>query len=294
MKTSVLSSTIEHELYFSEFIRKLSEKFQPLQIFSFFKHSSSQKQSSCFVQKQNSSIYDYCLLVVTETATRIDYEVQDFANRTYEQGSMTIICHNNQLIWEAIDLNSRFFKTIYNYGELLYSHCGLLTRPYVGPFIQVDGAKKAVKHYRYRMPLAEGFLSGADKCLQEERWELCLFMLHQAVEQTSIMLIRVLLSYRSEFHNLCRLLKLLRSATDQPYLLFFETAESRRLFDILCKSYSSARYKPDFAVKKIDAGKLYHMVTDYLSMANNLCDRHIDCLNQAETGKPCIDPNLYD
>lgn len=289
MKKSILSSTIEHEIYFSEFIRKLSEKFQPLQIFRFFKHSSTQKQSSCFVQKQNSYIHDYCLLVVTETATRIDYEVQDFANRTYEQGSMTIICHSNQLIWEAIDLNSRFFKTIYNSGELLYSHCGLLTHPYVDPFIQVDGAKKAVKHYRYRMPLAEGFLSGADKCLQEERWELCLFMLHQAVEQTSIMLIRVLLSYRSEFHNLCRLLRLLCCATDQPYLLFFETAESRRLFDLLSKSYSSARYKPDFAVKKTDAGKLHRMVTDYLAMASELCYRRIETLDQAESGNTICD-----
>ncbi len=75
-----LSSEAEHAVHFREVIQRLAQKFDPLQIFSFSQNSYTHNSQGCFKDNQGYSKCDYCLLVVTETATRIDYKMQDFAN----------------------------------------------------------------------------------------------------------------------------------------------------------------------------------------------------------------------
>jgi len=283
MKTPTLSIEFRHGTAFSNLISELSEKFQPLQIFCFYKSSSQEKKLSCFVNELASSNHEYGLLLVTATATRIDYEVQDYVNSHFTAGTITVICHGNQSVWEAIDANSRFFKAIFSDGELLYSHDGLLLRPYVQPYNPVNGGRKALKHYNHRMPLAEGFLTGAVQCLASESYNISVFMLHQTVEQICILLIRVHIAYRSEFHNLNRLLRLCQSFSELPHKMFFESAESRRLFEVLSRSYSAARYKDDFSVSRKDAESLFTLIESFVAVAKSMCEKKIEMLEEQAT-----------
>jgi len=273
-----LSPEAEHAVHFREFINRLAQKFDPLQIFSFSQNSYTNKSQGCFNDNQGYSKCDYCLLVVTETATRIDYEIQDFANSYYQHGTTTVISHGRQSVIDAVQQNSRFFISVLTYGKLLYSKDGLLDSDPISTVIPTKGAIKAIRHYQHRIPLADGFLMCASECLEKEQFGICAFMLHQAVEQTCICLVRVNIAYRSEFHNLYRLLRLCQCFSEKPFQLFLSTPEGERLFDVMAKSYSGSRYKDDFTVSRQDAERLYQLVASFLLLAKEMCNEKIELL----------------
>lgn len=280
MEPSKLSPEANHAVHFRDFIQRLAQKFDPLQIFSFSKNIFTQKTQGCFNESPGNFKCGYCLLVVTETPTRIDYEMQDFANTYYRHGTITIICHGRQSVMDAVQHNSRFFISVLTSGKLLYSNDGLLDGNPIPPFIPTKGAIKALKHYEHRMPLADGFLMCASECLEKEQFGICAFMLHQAVEQACICLVRVHIAYRSEFHNLYRLLRLCQCFSEKPFLLFLSTPEDERLFDVMAKSYSGSRYKDDFMVSRTDAESLYQRVAPFLLLVKKMCDDKIELLDQ--------------
>src|SRR5215217_469705 len=196
MEPSKLSPEANHAVHFREFVQRLAQKFEPLQVFSFSQNICTQNTKGCFNENQVSIKCNYCLLVVTEIATRIDYEMQDFANANYQNGTITIICHGKQPIIDAVKQNSRFFIAVLTIGKLLYSRDGLLDGDPIPPFIPTKGAIMALKHFNHRIPLADGFLMCASECLQKNQLGICAFMLHQAVEQACICLVRVHIAYR--------------------------------------------------------------------------------------------------
>lgn len=280
MEPLKLSAEADHIIYFREFIQQLTQKFEPLQIFSFSQNSYTHKSQGCFNDNQVYFKCDYCLLAITESATRVDYEMQDFANMNYRHGTITVICHGRQSVKDAVQHNSRFFIWVLTRGKLIYSKDGLLYSDPIPPFIPTKGAIEIVKHYEYRMPLADGFLMCASECMEKEQYGICAFMLHQAVEQACICLVRVHIAYRSEFHNLYRLLRLCMCFSERPFQLFLSTPEDERLFDVMAKSYSGSRYKDDFAVSRQDAGSLYQRVASFLLLAKELCNEKIELLVQ--------------
>lgn len=274
------SPEANHALHFREFVKRLAQKFEPLQIYSFSQNTCSQNLQGCFNENQLSIKCDYCLLVVTDSATRVDYEMQDFANANYLNGTITVICHGRQSVMDALQQNNRFFISVLTNGKLLYSKDGLLDGDPIPPFIPTKGAIKAMKHYGHRMPLANGFLMCSSECLEKEQFAMCAFMLHQAVEQACICLVRVHIAYRSEFHNLHRLLRLCQCFSQRPFQLFLSTAEDERLFGVMAKSYSGSRYKDDFMVSRQDAVSLYQRVASFLLVVTEMCNEKIELLDQ--------------
>lgn len=280
MKSQIITAINEHSKCFDLLVRSIANKFEPLQIFSFSKNSFIQADQGCFNNNQLSFQCNYCLLLVTESATRIDYEVQDFVNSQYNQGLITVICHGQKTIDEAIQANNRFFISVFTSENLLYSKDGITSVPPIPLFVPTNAASKAVKHYSHRLPLAEGFLLCASECLEKEQYGIAAFMLHQAVEQTCICLVRVHIAYRSEFHNLHRLLGLCLCFSNRPYQLFLSTPEDERLFDVMAKSYSGARYKDDFSVSKQNAESLFQRTRSFIALATEMCEVKIEELKQ--------------
>lgn len=280
MKRNNVSSPL-NEAHFKELILLLAKKFNPLQIICFNRRFSSAEINGCFIDESLVQSGYYALLMVTESTMRIDSEVQDYANAHYKQGTVTILCHNRVAIEEAIKANSRFFIGVYTKGELLYSQNGLPEFDFDTSFMPVEAAEGAKKHFNHRLPLAEGFLNGAAQCLLKDQHKVCVFMLHQAMEQCCIALIRVHIAYRLEMHNLHRLLRLSLCFSEQPYKLFVTGKTSdERLFDLLIKSYSQARYKDSFSVDKQDAELLYDRVSAFLILAKGMCESKITELQQ--------------
>ncbi|QNK63930.1 HEPN domain-containing protein [Pedobacter sp. PAMC26386] len=117
---------------------------------------------------------------------------------------------------------------------------------------------------------------GAHECLVNQQYKICIFMLHQALEQSCIVLIRVQIAYRSEFHNLHRLLYLCNSFSNLPGKIFLSNSpEDERLFDVLVKSYSGARYGDHFSVEQGDAHLLYKKIASFVTLAKQMCEEKI-------------------
>ncbi|MBB5645969.1 HEPN domain-containing protein [Pedobacter cryoconitis] len=287
MEMYPLSLADEHSFYFKTFVKSLVQKFEPQQVFCFAKKSLLEQSNGCFIDYKTDHSSNYCLLIVTASATRIDHEIQEFANFHYKHGVITILCHGKETILEAIKANNRFFITVYNTGYLLYSHDGMTQPDLPVRFIPTQAGIKAKKQLRHRMPLVEGFLTGSHQCLVNQQYNVCTFLLHQAVEQCCIVLIRVHIAYRSEIHNLKRLLNLCNCFSNKPFkMLRSGNAEDERLFEILIKSYSEARYGDHFSVEFEDAQHLYDRITDFVDLAKSMCKEKIQKLeNEASLYK---------
>ena len=284
MELQILTSIERHHGYFRSFIKLLAEKYQPLRILCISKKISYQSATGCFRQETSSIVIDYSLLLITESNTRIDHEVQDYVNHMYEDGTITVLCHGRESADEAISRNNRFFIHAYSYGDLLYSHDGI---PIFSPTSKYDssyGGAKALKHFNHHFTLGQGFLDGAKTCLKNGQYNVCVFLLHQTMEQTCIGMIRVFLAYRSEVHNLNRLLRLCNCFSDIPYNWFFTgRGYDHHLFEILAKSYSQARYGRTFLVDETDAQFLFDRVSGFSLLANEMCRKKIDEFNSEGT-----------
>lgn len=264
---------------FTEFIKILAEKYNPIYIFCFNKESATTIKEGCFTDSVVQENHHYHLLMVTEGLTRIEHHVQNYANDHFQFGTITMLVQGIEAIAHGIHQNNRFFITVFNGAKLLYRRDQSIASLEVTGFVPTRAAAKASKHHQTHMLLASGFLESARECQENRILPLSIFMLHQVVEQCCICLIRIFLSYRSDIHHLHKLLNLCSSFSAAPANHFqLETDEGRRLFNILVKSYSDARYKDDFCVGQSDAAHLYSCVSSFRALAEQMCLEKINTL----------------
>lgn len=276
MEVKLLKTDQDRAEHFKHFLELLVDKFQPTRIISFGKQTQLNELEGCFASKQIKHQH-YCLLICTEATNRIDYEVQEFASKNYHNGQVTIVCHGESSIRESIESNNRFFITVLSHGKHIYTKDGFLNVDTLPRFNSEKSLEKAERHYFHRISLAQGFLESANGSIQRGHYNIGTFLMHQAVEQSCIVLIRVHIDYRSEFHNLHRLLGLCRSFSDEPYnLLIGDRPEDRRLFDILIKSYGQARYAPEFDIVEKDAKDLYHKISLFVELTKTMCANKLE------------------
>jgi len=194
----------------SYLLQKLTAKYDPLQVYCFHKHQESRNIEGCFTDQVGNRHCDYCLLMVTESTARIENAVQDFANAHYQSGKITILVHGQESIDKSITEGNRFFAIVLSAGKLLYN------RQFTASMLTARYSTSIGYHQRNRQRFdngiskAEGFLHGAIDCFGNRKYNICAFMLHQAVEQCCIALIGLHMDYRCDIHNLHRLLMLCR------------------------------------------------------------------------------------
>jgi uncharacterized protein len=283
MEVKILRTDQDRAEHFKHFLELLVEKFQPTRIISFGKQTQLNELEGCFVSKQI-KYQHYCLLICTESSTRIDYEVQEFASKYYHNGQVTIVCHGEIAIRESIESGNRFFITVLSQGKHLYTKEGFLNMETIPDFNPSKALERAERNYFHRFYLASEFLECAKGSIDRDKFAIGTFLLHQAVEQSCSVLIRVLIDYRSEFHNLHRLLGLCRCFSEEPYkLLVGEDREDRRLFDILIKSYSQARYASEFEVEQKDAKKLLNKISRFVDLVKTMCASKLEVMTEEAT-----------
>lgn len=278
MQVNISRTDKDRAEHFRNFLQLLVEKFQPTRIISFGTQTLKNEISGCFANKQVIHQH-HCLLVCTESSARIEYEVQDFANTHYHNGQVTILCLGEAAVQEGIESNNRFFTTVLAHGKPLYTRDGFFDLEFKASFDPAKSLAKAEKHFFHRTDLAKGFLETAHTSLQKGQYNVATFLIHQAVEQSFILLIRVHIDYRSEFHNLHRLLGLTRCFSEIPVeLMIGDRPEDKKLFSLLTSSYGKARYAPDFQVAQNDAEKLYQKTSALFELTKTMCATKMEAM----------------
>jgi HEPN domain-containing protein len=223
--------------------------------------------------------------MLTAEVTRIEHEVQDYVNGFSKTYTITIIVHGLQTVTNAIAQGSRFFTLACRDGMQLYSAKGLglnIDYPDLNP---ATTFAKAQKHYFHRFGMACGFMESASTSYDNGFYSNCMFELHQCMEQACIAVIRVYMAYRSDMHNLARLLNLCKCFSDGQVELFpIRNEDDNRLFQLLVKSYSDTRYKDDYKIVDHDADELCTQVRAFLDLIKKLCNKRLGEYRQdAET-----------
>lgn len=261
------------------FISKLTEKYRTIQIFSFGHIIKHNHIDTCFAAHRSDFVHQHFLLMVTEETHKIEPEVQDFANAHYKDGIITILCFNEENLRAGIAGNNRFFITVINNGQLLYGRDEMMRSMKVKAYDSSGSLERDRIYINRRLPLAAGFLNAAGAAFNEGNFNICVFLLHQCVEQSCILLIRIFMEYRTDVHNLKRLFGLC-ACFSTGVSTFFLTGqwEDERLFEILRTSYNWVRYKDDYFVDPADANHLWLRVGVFLKLVRMLCKERIEAL----------------
>lgn len=278
-QSNELSQQQREEL--NQVVNLLRERYQPERIFCFghiVEHSAS---SGCFRATDQFS-HLYFLLMVTSETRRKESEVQDYVNTHVQDFKVTIIVHGGASVEQAIHHGSSFFIDVYTTGSVLYQ------KPDISPLVNcpiLNPKKQAIKRENYFLnhyDIATGFLTAADHCCDRGYFKNALFMLHQTVEHTCIGLIRLFTGYRPATHSLTKSLNLCRCFSDEPTAFFYSrTVEEKRLFELLSKGYSDARYAEKFDINEDDVTKLRLQLRDFLSLAKTMSYAKIEDLKLA-------------
>ncbi len=285
-RTNINLSSLQYK-ELEEIITLLTGPYKTEYIICFGSLNDVKATSSCFIEDVRQNNTHYFLLMITTEVTRIEHEVQDYVNKHFDKAGITMIVHGLETVTNAINQGSRFFTVVCRDGMQLYTANGLqLNMDYPNLNLATTQAK-AEKHYYHRYCMALGFMEAASECLEKEYYNNTVFMLHQAVEQACIAMIRVFMAYRSDMHNLSRLLNLCGCFSGEPAAIFpRKTTEDQRLFQLLLKSYSDARYRDEYKITHQDADMLCTQVRAFIELTEELCINRINDLRTAVTDVP--------
>lgn len=294
METTTLTKT-NKPAHFNAFLEKLVAQFKPLQIYLYAELKKQELCNSifCNVQAQEQDIY--YLLIITEGSTRIENGIQGFAYQHYPESRVMIHAHGKETLKCNISQSNFYFTSVLNSGLLLYSADGKLNLEEVPEPKPERRLAQAQVHWKHRGKMAQGFLAAADRVLEEGHESVTLFLLHQVIEQACIGLIWVFMGYKSDMHNLRRLLYVCGCFSKKPMQHFMGTPENDALLSIIMKSYSEARYRESFSLADKSIYRFVELVESFMELAESMCNEKFDALeNQLAEKVEKVSEKNYD
>ena len=247
-------------------VRLLTGRYQTARITCFAWIWSHRTREGCFTDHSDELFCHYFVVMETKEVYP-EPAIQDYVNHHCSSFKVFIIAHHTGKIREALQSGHRFYTEVRNSGVVLYTSDSEPAESRLPEMPPPD----ADQYFGTHMELARSFHQAATLHLEHGRTRSGLFLLHQTVEQACIALIRVYLGYRADFHNLGRLLDLCSCFSSDPGNIFpRNNGEERRLFQILCRCYTEARYREDFHVETEDCRTILKKVTCFLQMTEEL------------------------
>lgn len=257
--------------HFMAFLEKLVAQFKPLQVYQYAQLGQQRQVASSFCAAEQQEETIFYLLVITEGSTRIENGIQDFANQHYAEGKVVVQAHGAAALNQNISQSNYYFAKVLNQGQLLYSANGVLCLEEVPTPRPEKRLAQAKLHWKHRGKMANGFLLAASIALEKDHETVCLFLLHQVIEQACIGLIWVFMGYKSDMHNLRRLLYVCACFSKKPMQHFMGTLENEIMLGIIIRSYSEARYRESFSLENRSAYNFLDLVERFMDLAEELC-----------------------
>jgi HEPN domain-containing protein len=226
--------------------------------------------TGCTIPQRTITEYDL-LVIIPASDKRQEHEIVQMCEQQGEQLDIkvNIIVYRSEASRAALDKGSFLFYAIYQHGCMLYRHTGLpLQDSLLGELPTTDTTQSPWEKESAR---AMQFYLTARHCLDNGRTELGTFLLHQSVQHTCMALFKSIMGYRSNTHNLIRLLSL--TATMSPALTNIfpaNTPEEKALLNYLHEAYSGARYHEHYTVPPDQAAILAERTKQFIETAATL------------------------
>lgn len=212
------------------------------------------------------------LIILHPDFNQSDSYAQDvIEGRCRKRALVTAIVHSMPQVKTLLEKGNPFFSTLCKEESILYSagriqlenffiESSLLSTPFPQP-----------QSWEKWIDTARTFLLGAQFFVEKELYRISAFMLHQAVEHTLIGLIQVYTGYRSNTHNVDKLLRYSEIFTTKMKSIFpRNTDEELELFRRLHEAYINSRYKDDYDISVKDAHILLNRVNELHKLGEEL------------------------
>jgi HEPN domain-containing protein len=188
--------------------------------------------------------------------------------------NVVVLVHYASSVINAINKGDHFFSralscpALYISGNMLLPNSDVIKS---NTFIELGEANWE----RWRKQAKE-FLSGATYYLSVEAHSAALFSLHQCAEDILIAIVRAVLGYKINSHNLLRLLRVTQFFTNDLTAVFqIDTEKGKRNFNILKDAYINVRYRDNYAPDNSSLDILYPIVANLLSTAEQVHDQFL-------------------
>lgn len=252
-------------------IELLVQQFKPLQIYQYAQLGEQTQVNSSFCVAAVEEETIFYLLIITQGGTRIENGIHEFVNQHYKEGRVVVQAHSADTLKQNLAQSNFFFTTVLNQGLLLYSANGTLVVAEVATAKPERRLLQAQLYWKHRGNMAKGFLAAAERALEEQHESVSMFLLHQVIEQTCIGLIWVFMGYKSDMHNLRRLLYSCGCFSKKPMLHFMGTTENDALLSIIMRSYSEARYRESYSLGNKSVYRFFELVESFMELAESMC-----------------------
>ena len=137
--------------------------------------------------------------------------------------------------------------------------------------------ERAQKYYDDKFGKANQFLKGVSFYCEDGDCNMASFHLHQSVENFLRTIPMVFILYGHKSHDLSELMNAAKKHTTEIYNAFpQDTAEEKRLFNLLQRAYIESRYNPDFEIAKEDIAALLPKVEQLRDIVQTVCRDRIE------------------
>ena len=257
-------------------IHRIAKAVQPEKIICYGHRMLTTQKWGCFAYRngfmENKGIAFDLLIITPDNEKRAPHEIVQLAEQQCPP-AITVICvaHKITAVNAALQDGSYFFGVLFSRGVLLYEASAT---PLVSPgdsFAGYYSPEIAEACWTRWYGMAKQFLALAVHALSCGWSDQAIFLLHQAVEHTCIALLRAITNYRSNTHNIGRLLAMIENFSEKPVSIFPRSSkEENDLFNLLLNGYGDPRYKEQYKVTLEITTALIGRVEQLQAVANEI------------------------
>jgi HEPN domain-containing protein len=187
---------------------------------------------------------------------------------------VTALVHFASALFSAVTKNNFFFCRALNSPVIYLS--GDLLLPVPKPTNSLLVNKDASFNWERWQSQGREFLAGAEFYLKRNAVKAALFSLHQCSECLLIAIVRAVLGYRINNHNLSKLLQITQMFTPDLNRLFgLDVPENKQLFDLLKHAYVNVRYRDAFEPDTKSLAALYLVIKKLVTLTGKVYEQHI-------------------
>lgn len=229
-------------------------------------------------------VSDYDILVVTSGVSdggairplgNVEDLYYDRAKDPDRQPPVQFISEDLKKLNKYLNEGRYFYTQIKQEGVVLYdSGKHKLARRRKLSFEEIK--QQAQEYFNDKFENADEFVNLANDSYNRSNYKMSSFNLHQACENYiyAIRLVNTLENPKQ--HNLTKLLNSVKKYSNEFIKVFpQDTAEEKRLFDLIKAAYVNGRYDPDFIVTKEDIDALVPKVELLRDITKRICEGKI-------------------
>lgn len=223
---------------------------------------------------------DFDLLVVVETRknseqSRVEREIENAIDKLSSiHTPVSIIVHDFEFVNRRLAKAQYFFSDIKKEGILLHGDASRLIEPR-----QLNYKERyhlAIEDFDAWFDKGKRLTLGAQFYIDQKYYPEAAFSLHQATESLYSTILLVFTHYKPNTHKLENLRQLV-NALDSRFCKIFPraTAEEVYRFDLLCRAYVEARYKPSYTITEEELDWLKQQIIELSTLTHELCQEKI-------------------